>query len=1170
VGFPTFAARRIAAICLSALWLSAAALAQDARGKILGLVTDASGAPVPSAVIAAIQIEMNTTTSARTNSTGNYELPFLLPGPYRLEVAAPGFKNFRQEPIEVRVGETATVDVRLELGAVTETVKVTAEAPLIEESNASLGQTVERHQLENLPIGGDDVMYLLQLGAGITTTQTPGHNWLPSAVDVMSTATAGGTRSGSSEFSLDGIPNMTGTMASFAPPADIVSEFRVEVAKFDASLGHGMGAHVNTSIKSGTNVVRGTASWQIAPNPWQANDFFGNKQLYDLSSGPVTPEKRAQMAPPRKVNRYSFTSSGPLVLPRLYNGRNRTFWTYGFQGFNRRNPSSTYLTVPTAEERAGDFSQLLAISSQYRIYDPATITPAAGGRFSRQPLAGNIIPTSRLDPMAQRILQFYPLPNQRGSVDFQDNYQVAGNNSNDFLQHMGRVDHVINERHRVFGRFTYSWLNFYRNQYFHNESRGLDRYRHQRGVALDDVYVVSPSFLVNLKYGMTWFNQPDRPFSVGYDLVGLGFPASFASQLDPQGVSFPQIAMENVDKLGESTNTNETTLYHTWGASVTQFAGAHSLKWGGEFRLMRESSYNFGNGSPLLNFANNYTRGPLDNSGGAPMGQGIASFLLGIPTGGNVDLNASSATQSTFTGLYLQDDWKIARRLTLNLGIRWEYESAPTERFDRTVVGFDFQAASPIQAAAAANYAKSPIPQIAAADFRTLGGLTFAGRDGARRGLYHTSKRNFAPRVGFAWRVAPNMAVRGGYGVFYDLLGIDRIGVTQTGFSQRTTLTPTLDNGQTWTASLSNPFPNLLKPAPVGLSTYLGQAVSFQPTYRPHPYLQNWTISIQRQLFGRTVLDVSYMGNRLTRMAVNREYNGVPRQYLSSSPNRDQTVINLLTAAVTNPFNGAPEFSASGIAGKTVARSQLLRPYPHFTSITAPDPVGFSWYHSLQVRLSKRLSHGLSLTANYTFSKMMEAASFLNDTDAMPEHVIAAQDRPHRFVPTVVYELPVGRNRRFGAGMNRVADAIAGGWQAQGIFHAQTGAPLAFGNILYRGASLADIVLPKDQRSIERWFNTDAGFEKLTGQQLGQNIRAFPSRLTGLRGPGINYWDLSMTKNFRISDRMRLQFRTNWEGAMNHPQFSTPNMTTTNVLFGSINATVGEGRRVYAGLKLYY
>jgi hypothetical protein len=1021
--------------------------------------------------------------------------------------------------------------------------------------------------LEDLPIGGGNVMYLTQTGAGVVSPGPPSHNWLPSATGTMSNFSVAGTRSGSNEFTLDGIPNMTGRDVSFAPPADMVQEFRVQVVNYDAGLGRASGGHINMSLKAGTNQLHGTAQWEVAPNPWQANDFFTNKQIYDLSSGPVTDEKIKRLAPPRKVNRYSATVGGPLYLPRMYDGRNRTFWTYGFQGFNRRNPNNEYATVPTLAQRGGDFSALLALGPQFQIYDPQTIRPEANGRFSRQPLPGNIIPASRLDPKAQELLAYFAAPNLPGTADGRNNYQVTAANSNDFLQHMARIDHSFSDRHRVYGRYTYSWLNFYRGNLFNNEARGLDRYRVQNGAALDDVYMVSASFLLNFRYGFTLYQETDGPFSAGFDLGRLGFPPAFVSQLDRQAVSFPQIVIDQYENLGEGTNNKSTTNYHTWSATATQLKGSHSLRWGGEFRLMRDHGYSFGNATPRIEFGTNWTRGPLDTSPAAPIGQALASYLLGIPTGGWVDVNASSATQSKFGGLFIQDDWKVTRRLTFNLGLRWEYETAPTERFDRAVAGYDFTTPNPIQAAAQANYARSPIPQVPPQQFSTIGGLTFAGQGGAARHLFNTSRNNFAPRVGFAFQATPKMVIRSGYGIFFDVVGVDRIGVNQAGFSQRTTLVPSLDNGQTFIAGLGNPFPDgLIMPSSVGPTTFLGRGVSFQPDFRPTPYVQRWSISVQREFPGRTLLDLSYVGSRGTRFAANRQYNAVPRQYVSTSPERDQPVIDFLGAAVRNPFQGIPEFAGSGLVGVNTSRSQLLRPYPHFTSITGPEPVGYSWYHSLQVRVDKRFGRGFTVSGNYTFSKAMDAFEFLNDTDPLPHEAISPQDRAHRLAVSGIYELPFGKGRAFGANMSRVLDSIAGGWQVQGIYQAQSGQALGFGNILFRG-DIHDIVLPRGERTVERWFNTDAGFERVNARQLGSNIRTFPLRLTGLRGPGDNYWDLSMAKNFQVTEKVKVQLRTNWEGATNTPLFANPNVAPANSLFGTINGTRGEARRIYVGLR---
>lgn len=1147
-----------------------AAAAQDARGRILGLVTDSSGAVVPNAAVTAVHLEMNTRSSTRSNEAGNYELPYLLPGVYRVIVEREGFKRYQREPIEVRVGDVITLNVQLEVGAVSETVNVTAEAPMLESATASIGMVIERRMLEDLPIAGGSVTYLARLTPGVTSGQAPGHNWLPSAVDVLSNIAVAGTESGANEFSLDGIPNMSRSRISFSPPADIVQEFRVDAVNYDASQGHAAGGAINMSLKAGTNKWGGTALWEVAPNPWQATDFFSNRRLYDLSTGPVTPEKRKQMIPPRKVNRYSATAGGPLHLPGLYDGRSRTFWTYGFQGFNRRNPANSMYTVPMTAQREGDFSQLLALGSIYQIYDPATIRPAPGGRFARDPIPGNRIPSSRIHPLSRKFLSYWPSPNSAGTSDGRNNYQLSETNSNDFLQNMARVDHNFSEKHRVFGRFTHSWLHFYRGTIFPNESRGLDRYRKQRGLALDDVYVFSPALLLNVKYGFTRYLESDWPQSRGFDLSVFGWPASLLAQLDQQAIAFPQISPDGYTALGESTNYLWTTNYHNVAGTLSWVRANHSLRFGGEYRLMREHNYSWGNAAPSISFGTTWTRGPLDNSPAAPIGQGLASFLLGLPTGGGIDNNASYAIQSGYTGLFVQDDWKLTRTFTLNLGLRWEYDGAITERYNRAVSTYDFQTVNPVQQAAQANYARAPIPEVAPADFRTLGGLTFVGRDGRPRGVFSPPKRNFSPRWGFAWQAQARWVIRGGYGIFRFPLGADRISVNQPGFSVRTNLIPSNDNGLTFRATIDNPFPDgVQRPAPVGLTTFVGRAPSFSPAALPSPYQQRWSLSIQRELPVRSLLEVSYVGGRGVRLLVTRQFDPVPRPYYSTSPERDQPVIDRMTAQVNNPFYGLPEFAGSNLTGRTVNRAQLVRPYPHFTGLTASDPVGNSWYHSLQTRFEKRFSQGFTANATYTFSKLMEATSFLNDTDPLPEKVISDSDRPHRFTLSWVWEMPFGRGRAWGSQWPHLLDWILGGWQYQAIYQAQSGAALSFGNIIYRG-NLHDIPLPRDQRTVDRWFNTSAPFERNPAKQLAWNIRTFPSRLAGLRGPGDNYWDMSLAKVFQFHERVRLQLRTNWEGALNTPQFSNPNTTVTSTLFGMISSIRGEARRIYVGAKLLF
>jgi hypothetical protein len=517
----------------------------------------------------------------------------------------------------------------------------------------------------------------------------------------------------------------------------------------------------------------------------------------------------------------------------------------------------------------------------------------------------------------------------------------------------------------------------------------------------------------------------------------------------------------------------------------------------------------------------------------------------------------------------LHDDWKLTRKLTVNLGLRWEYETAPTERFDRTARGFDFTTASPISAAALANYAKSP-DVIPVSQFKTMGVLTFAGIGGQPRGYFDTAKKNFAPRVGMAYQLNQKTVVRAGYGIFNDVVGIDGNHANQEGFSQRTNLIPSTDNGLTFTSTLANPFPNgLVRPTPVGPDTYIGRAISFNPSRLLTPYMQRWSFSVQHQLPSRSMLEVSYVGNRGTHLGTSRALDATPAQYLSTSPLRDQATINYLSAQVANPFNGIPQFAGGGITGTTLTRGNLLRPYPQYNGITVTDPNGESWYHSLQARFEKRFSHGVLFNLDYTWSKYMDAVEYLNNTDGLPTHVISASDRPHRVTVNGVWELPVGKGRLLLANAPRALDMVVGGWQYQAIYLWQVGAPMNFGNVLFLG-DVHDIALPADQRSLGEWFNVNAGFERNSANALANNIRTFPLRLSGVRSPGPNYWNMSLYKQFKLREKLRLQVRTEWEGALNTPQFAAPNVAPANSLFGQINGTQGEARRIYAGLKILF
>jgi hypothetical protein len=554
----------------------------------------------------------------------------------------------------------------------------------------------------------------------------------------------------------------------------------------------------------------------------------------------------------------------------------------------------------------------------------------------------------------------------------------------------------------------------------------------------------------------------------------------------------------------------------------------------------------------------------------------LASFLLGVPTGGFVSLNASRAQQSDYYSLFAHNDWRVSNRLTINAGIRYEIEGPPTERFNRSIRGFDPLVENPIAAQALANYTKNPIPELPVANFKTLGGLNFAGVNGNPRELWKSDRNNIMPRLGLAWTLNQKTVLRAGIGVYYDTIGIDRTDVNQGGFNQSTNLVSTLNNGQTYIASLANPFPNGLQLPPgssQGLRTFLGRGISFFNENPLNQYNTRWSLAVQRELPGRIVAEVTYVGSRANKLGITRNINALPTQYLSTSPERDQTMIDFLSAQARNPFFGLAEFAGSGLAGQNVQRWQLLRPFPHFLDINVNESSGYSWYHSMQVGVEKRLTKGLTFQASYTWSRFMQATEFLNDGDLRPSEVVSDQDFPHRFALNGIYELPFGKGRRFLGGANRLMDLLVGGWQFQGWFEGQTGEALGFGNAIVRG-NLRDIVLPVSKRTAEAWFDINAVntvFERNPAKQLGFNLRTLPARFGYIRADGVNNFDLSLFKNYRLTERFKLQFRAESFNALNHVQFANPNTGVTNTAFGTITAEKGHGQRQWTfGLKLMF
>lgn len=1118
--------------------------AQDARGTLVGRVIDPTGASIPEAEVRAINNSTKVVAAARANASGNYALPYLIPGTYTVQIEMQGFKKFVRENVQIRVNDMVALDITLAIGDVAESVNVTAETPLLSTAEASLGQVVDERRINDLPLFAGNAMDLVHLAPGTVNgtdmrlRKAPFNN----APSQFSTDGGGNYQN---EFTIDGVSNTysdgTSPRVAFSPPVASLSEFKVQTSSFDASVGHTLGSLVNVSTKGGTNLLKGEAWWVLRHQKLDAPTIFQNRS--------------GQKLPVYQDNRYGIAGGGPVVLPKAYNGKNKTFWffTYEANKFGDPNVGASTSTVPLEAWRNGNFSDLLRLGANYQLYDPATIAVAPAGRFSRQPIPGNILPASRLNPVGKAIMNLYPLPNFPGTADGRQNYFLSGKALEDYWTTIGRFDHAFSEKNRMFVRVHRDYWEEDKNRSFGNDINGIILNRVNRGIALDDVHVFSPGFLINFRYGFTQQEFPERRVSRGFDLASLGFSSNLTNLADKSLATLPRTAIGSLTTLSgwESGDGTTASLTHSFMGNFTWLRGNHNVRFGPEVRVYREFRNRFPTDvAPDFSFNSLWGRGPLDNSPAPQVGAEMVAALLGIP-GGSMTKTGSYAEQDVYYGLYVQDDYKVSRKLTLNLGLRAEHETPITERYNRSITQFDAVTASPVEAAARANYARSPIPELPVSAFQAKGGVLFAGVNGRPRSYWSGQTVTWMPRIGLAYQALPKTVLRAGYGLFYGSIGVNRTNSNLGGFSRTTPINPSTDNGLTFIATLANPLPDgLLQPlgAAGGLETTLGQGTSFFPENRRQPYAQRWSFGFQQETKGGFVIESSYVGNRGVNIPITINTNNTPAQYYSTSPLRDQATIDYLSRTFPNPFFG----THVQYTGANTSREALLRPYPHLGGVSYTGDSGYSWYHSLQSRLEKRFSQGYTLQVSHTWSKAMEATTFLNGFDPMPYESLADIDRAHRYTGSGIWELPFGKGKKFAAQMHPVLEFFTGNWQLNGVYQHQSGAPLGWGQNLYIGDS-SSIVLTSPNRGADRWFNTSV-FNRNNQQQLASNVRTHPLRFSNIRADSQRRWDFGVTKTFRITERYVMKFRADTFNALNEVVLRGPNTTPTNTAFGTVTA----------------
>jgi hypothetical protein len=1170
---------------LALLLVPVALFCQEYRGTISGAVTDATGAIIGGAKVTVTEIRTGAKVETVSDTAGQYAAPFLSPGDYQIDVRVAGFKEFTRKGVHLGAGDHVGIDAQVTVGDTSQSVEVTADAPLVNGESASVGQAITTKEVDELPLNGRTPMVLATLSLGVLSTGQPSliHPFDSGAGNAWN---VGGTPAQTSEVMIDGVPNATwdGRLA-YSLPQDAVQEVRVKAFDADASFGHTGGGTLNQVMKTGTNGLHGSLWEYNQPNTLTANDFFNNA--------------KGVARPLSHLNQYGLTAGGPVFIPKVINGKNKLFWFFAFEGMRDSQPAPTLLTVPTDLEKQGNFSQVLAADgSSTQLYDPSSAT-LTGSTINRTPFPGNTIPKNQLNAVALAYLQYYPSPNVVPTRA--DGFQNFGSNatSNDnYNNEMGRLDYNMSDRSRLTFNIRRTGYNQLKNNYFDNLAEGSLLTRANWGGTLDEVYTINPTNVLDVRFNYTRMAENHDAPSSGFDATSLGFP----SYLDAHStyLQMPIVAFNSntgFQQLGSSSSGSDRIpsqsfqLYASW----VKIIGNHTLKFGTDDRQYRLNTFTAGASAGQFTFGNNYVKASSSASSTVAMGQDFASFLLGLPTttsSSTYDVNTFGSWYSYYGSGFVQDDWRLSRNLTLSLGLRFEKDGPYHETYGRTVNGFDTTTPNPLAAAAIAAYAKAPVAQLPVSAFNALGGLTFASP--GNTAAFQNTSNLFSPRGSLAWspdRFHGNTVLRAGFGMFESPIAVSYVGpdgkystsprtpLGQEGFSQSTPLTATNNNYLSPAATLSNPYPTgFLAPAgsSAGLATYAGQAVQFLNPEMKNGYSMRWDFDLQQTLSPNTMLEVAYIGNHAVHLPVNvTQLNGIPRQYLSTYAARDGAE-NYLANSVTNPFSGLA--TSQNTATTNVA--QLLARFPQFPVgdssggwsgsggvLEFNNDIGSSNFESLNVRLQKRTSHGLTLTGNFIYSKMMEQLSWLNDSDATLERRVSPNDRPIRFVFAAVYELPIHPH-------SHLANTLVGGWKLTSIYSYQVGAPINWtngsstspGDYVYFGGPLN-----LDNRNVNTVAFNKSVFDTSAADAFQYHIRTFSTTFGNLRADGINQLDSSILKRFNLSEnRKYFELRGEMFNVPNHPVFAAPNTTATNAAFGTITATVNRFRTMQLSARIVF
>ena len=1121
-------------------------LAQTAQ--LTGRVTDVQHAVLLGAEVVATNVATQVIRRTVCNDQGLYSIRGLPPGDYQLTASHTGFRREKRSNLRLIVDQTATFDFELQVGAVADSIEVNAQAALLDSQTSSLGQLIDNTKIQNIPLNGRSSFRLVQLTPGITMTRAAGGQFgdIPVNTTWDSNFSINGGRAQSNEIQIDGVPSTAGffNQITTIPSIEATQEFKVQSNNLSAEWGRFGGGVINVSTRSGTNALHGALYEYVRNSAFDANEFFNKGAGRDI--------------PPFRMNQFGGAIGGPIL-------RNRTFFFADYQGTRYRRGDVFRSSLPTALERSGDFSQTLGPTGDLAaIFDPLTSSTA------RLPLAGNRIPANRISPIAVKMIAFYPQPNAPGDkfTNFNNFVSNAGR-SIDSNQFAAKVDHNFSEKWRTFGRFARNKTGLTQPDYFNNVATsgngavGTTPFT-QYTAALDNTVILSPTTMLSVRYGFARWYQLRSTRSYGFDQRELGIPSSLVSQF--QIPVFPAVSVEQYAGLGGQSFLNNGNDSHSLLASLTKTVGRHNLKWGGDLRLHRINYFNLGSGGGSYTFNRAFTRGP-NPTVFTNTGNGLASLLLGFAASGNVPTTVGVAMQNYYLGFYFQDDIRVNNKLTINVGLRYEAETPYTERYDQ-INAFNVNLQSPAR--------NSSFPNL-------KGGLEFAGKGLGRR-VYQWDKVNFGPRLGFAYSLNLKTVLRWGAGIFFSPLDISNNAVgfsPSDGYSANTPMLASLDNGVTPFRTLANPYPDgLVAPSRsrLGASTFLGQSPAVWDSFPITGENYQWNFNVQRELPGGMLADASYAGSRGVHLGFrNREMNALDPLYLSMG-----TGLNTL---VDNPFFGS--IANGALSQAKVARRQLLLPFPQFTGVNIINmTMANSIYHSMQMKLERRFSRGISLLASYTTGKLITDASsqvspigpgnqgsVQNWYDLKSERGLSDLDVAQSLTVSFVAELPFGPGKAFAGNATGLVAKLIGGWQINGITSAIGGTPLIVSAPIPGGGNRpnstgvsAEISGSRSRGAqVYRWFDTTQ-FTLPASFTNGNVGRTLPD----VRGPGQLNTDLSLIKNTKIREIFTLQFRAEYFNVFNRANLDLPNTAFGSGQFGRITGAVGLPRVGQLALKLNF